>query len=101
MLAATVSAGVDETTSGNPVDGRRRDPSACAIALTSGFVPSTTMLLVRVRSNGAPAVSVSDVGAGISCGPVTTGRGVVVVGEGTVEQAANTSVAESITARDM
>src|SRR5215210_8370210 len=101
MLAAAVSAAVEETRSGNPVDGRSSVPSACAIALTSGFAPSTTMVLALVRSNGAPDLTVSDVGAGISCGPVMTGRGVVVVGEGTVVQAANTRVAESMTARDM
>src|SRR5215210_3330758 len=101
MFGASVSAAVGETSTGNPVDGRSSVASDCAMALTSGFASSTMMVLARVRSNGAPGLTVSDVGAGISCGPVMTGRGVVDVEEGTVVQAANTSVAESMTARDM
>ena len=61
-----------------------------------------TIFVVRVTSKGAPVESVSDAGAGIICGPATTGRGVVVgAGAGIVVQAASKSVAESNTARDI
>jgi hypothetical protein len=59
------------------------------------------MLVARFRSNGASDLRVSEDGAGMSCGPVTTGRGTVVVGDGAVLQAANTSVAERNIRRDM
>src|SRR5258705_4752610 len=58
------------------------------------------MLVVLVTSNGAPAPIVSEAGAGITCGPVMTGR-VAVAGGGAGVQAASESVARRSTARDM
>jgi hypothetical protein len=94
MLAATVSVVEDETTRGNPVEGRIRVASDWAIAVTSELVPSTTMLVPRVSSKAASGLIVSEAGAGTSCGPVKAGRGRVGAGDGTVVQAAKRSVAE-------
>ena len=91
MLPAVVSAGVDETGSANWVDGRSRVANACAIAVTSALVPSTTMLVVRLISNAASGLTVIDAGAGINCGPETIGRGNVAGRDGAVVQAPNKS----------
>src|SRR6266513_3992108 len=98
MLLADVSAAVDEIASANPVDGRRIAPSASATAVTSALVPSTTIVVRRDRSNGGPDPIVSDAGAGMICGPVTTGRG-AVAGDGAVAQAPTNSVAARNSAR--
>src|SRR5712671_4788336 len=100
MLLAVVSATAGNIASANPVDGRAIAAKAWAIAVTSALLPSTTIVVRRERSNGAPAPIVSDEGAGMICGPETTGRG-AVVGEGTVVQAATNNAGTSRTKRDI
>src|SRR5256714_13183518 len=99
MLLADVSAAVDEIASANPVDGRRIAPSASATAVTSALVASTTIVVRRDRSNGGPDPIVSDAGAGMICGPVTTGRATLVTGDGAVAQAPTESLAVRNSAR--
>ncbi len=101
MLLAVVSATAGRIASANPVEGRTIAAKAWAIAVTSALLPSTTIVVRRERSNGAPDPIVSDEGAGMICGPETTGRGAVVVGEGTVVQAATNSAGTSRTERDI